>query len=208
MTSPKICLGRQAQPAFRLANLPQRSYTLSMNDPMKPINRIKDFVAAPLYPRAAAAEPDEPEEADTDAVEAPDEDSEEDEPLVGDGGDDGDEDDGDGDDGDEEEDTPENYLRTKVCVAMEEGASLTFGKAIVHEDPLDEDKLLLVMQLDKFVEDEEMPDLDGMEMRDVSVILIFEGKGHEGPRKRIISLEKLSQLFDSKNWKKNNNKKQ
>lgn len=180
-----------------------------MNDPM-PINRIKDFVAAPLHPRAAKPDDDEPEEADTDGVEASDEEeSEEDEALVGDddGDDDNDGDEGDGD-GDDEEDTPENYLRTKVCVAMEEGASLTFGKAIVHEDPLDEDKLLLVMQLDKFVEDEEMPDLDGMEMRDVSVILIFEGKGHEGPRKRIISLEKLSQLFDPKNWKKNHNKKQ
>lgn len=180
---------------------------------MQPVNRIKDFVALPLpsHPVVTSTEDDETVEGTAeDEEDAPDDDaddaddSDDEDALVGDGdGDDGD--DGD-DDEDDSEDTPENYLRTKVYLAMEETASLTFGKAIIHEDPLDDEKLLLVMQIDKFTEDEEMPDLDGSEMRDVSVILAFEGKGHEGPKKRIISLEKLSQLFDPKNWKKNRNK--
>lgn len=178
-------------------------------DPLLPINRIAGFVGPPS-PRSAATEDDEEtkeaDEASDDDADADTDDEDDEDSLVGD---DGDSDDGDGDDDDDEgeEDTPENYLRTKMYLAMEEEAALTCGKVIVHEDPLDEDKLLVVMQLDKFIEDEEMPDLTGAEMRDVSVILIFEGKGSEGPKKRILSLDKLSQLFDQKNWKKNRNKK-
>jgi hypothetical protein len=179
-------------------------------DPLPPVNRIKDFVASPT--RSAAKDEDEDEhknDCESGCADLPqsgdDEDEDADEDVfIGSGGDDDndDDDDDDEDDDDDSELTPENYLRTKVCLALEESAVMSFGKVIVHDDPRDEEKLLVTMQLDKFAEDEEMPDLEGGEMRDVSVILIFEGKGVTGPKKRILHLEQLSQLFDDKNWKK------
>ena len=184
-------------------------------DPLHPVNRIKDFVTPP--PVCASKDEDDEDDEDEDEDEeelqrrydredgSTADEAVEDDSLIGsgdDGDDDNDDDDDDGDDGDDSEDTPENYLRTKVCLALEENSVLTFGKVIVHEDPQDEDKLLVTMQLDKFTEDEDMPNLEGGEMRDVSIILLFEGKGDTGPKRRILHLDQLSQLFDDKNWKK------